>query len=291
MTEDFVLQGRHLRASDVEWIRTLIATHSHWHRTQLSREICRCWEWKDEVGRSKDMACRTMLLKLERRGLLQLPPRRGPSVNHRRGRSFEPVLHDTHPIQGTLADLTPITLSLAERGAERALWQTLLQRYHYLSFTTRVGKSLNYLAFDRQQRPVAVLLFGAAAWKVAGRDRFIGWSVEQRRRNLHRIANNMRFLIPPWVRVAHLASHVLALVCRRISQDWQRKYGHGLALLETFVEQPRFAGTCYRAANWIAVGETTGRTRNDIHHAIASPIKRVMLYPLRPDLHRHLMEE
>ena len=291
MSEGFLLQGRHLHASDVEWIRALIAANPLWHRTQLSREICRCWEWKDEVGRPKDMACRTMLLKMERRGLLQLPQRRRPSVNHQRGVAFEPVLHDTQSIHGRLADLVPITLCLADRGAERALWQTLLQRYHYLSFTTRVGKSLNYLAFDRQARPVAVLLFGAAAWKVAGRDRFIGWTVEQRRRNLHRIANNMRFLIPPWVRVPHLASHVLALVCRRISQDWQGKYGHGLALLETFVEQPRFAGTCYRAANWLAVGETTGRTRNDIHHAIASPIKRVMLYPLRPDVRRHLMEE
>ena len=291
MTEDFVLQGRHLRSSDIEWIRALIAAHPLWHRTQLSREICRCWEWRDEVGRPKDMACRTMLLKMERRGLLQLPQRRRPSVNHQRGRTFEPVLHSTSPIQGTLADLAPITLCLADRGSERALWQTLVQGYHYLGFTTRVGKSLNYLAFDRQQRPVAALLFGAAAWKTASRDRFIGWTMEQRLRNLHRIANNMRFLIPPWVRVAHLASHVLALVCRRIAQDWQRKYGHGLALLETFVERPRFAGTCYRAANWIAVGETTGRTRNDIHHVIARPIKRVMLYPLRPDWRNHLKEE
>jgi hypothetical protein len=275
----------------VEGLRALITAHPLWHRTQLSREICRCWQWNDELGRPKDMACRTMLLKLERRGLLQLPPRRGPSVNHRRGRTFEPVLHDTQPIQGTLSELTPLTLCLAERGAERALWQTLLQRYHYLSFTTRVGKSLNYLACDRQGRPVAALLFGASAWKVASRDRFIGWTVEQRCRNLHRSANNMRFLIPPWVRVAHLASHVLALVCRRISQDWQSRYGHGLALLETFVEQPRFAGTCYRAANWIAVGETTGRTRNDMHHAITDPIKRVMLYPLRPDWRHRLMED
>ena len=291
MTDGFVLQGRQLRAEDVEWIRTLMAGHPAWHRTQLSREICRCWEWRDEVGRPKDMACRTLLLKLERRGLLQLPQRRRSSVNHRRGLSFEPVLHDTHPIQGTLADLEPIALSLAERGAERALWQTLIQRYHYLSFTTRVGKSLSYLAFDRQQRPVAALLFGAAAWKVEGRDRYIGWSVEQRCRKLQCLANNMRFLIPPWVRVPHLASHVLARVSRRISQDWQQKYGHGLELLETFVEKPRFAGTCYRAANWVTVGETTGRTRNDVHHAIASPIKSVMVYPLRPDFRRYLQEE
>ena len=290
MNEEFVLQGRVLRSTDLEWIRGLLAVHGDWHRTQLSREICRCWEWKDEVGRYKDMACRTMLLKLERRGFLQLPPWRGPSVNHRRGLGFQPVLHETQPIEGPLADFAPITLCLADRGAERALWQTLLQRYHYLSFTTRVGKSLNYLAFDRQQRPVAALLFGAAAWKVDGRDRFIGWSVEQRRRKLQCVANNMRFLIAPWVRVPHLASHVLAMAARRISKDWQQKYGHGLELLETFVETPRFTGTCYRAANWVTVGETTGRTRNDVHHAISSPIKKVMVYPLRPDFRRHLLE-
>ena len=291
MTEGFVLQGRQLHPGDVEWIRALIATQPAWHRTQLSREICRCWDWKDEVGRYKDMACRTLLLKLERRGLLQLPPRRGPSVNHRRGRAFEPVLHDTCLIQGPLCAVAPISLRIAEQGPDRALWQTLLRLYHYLGFTTRVGKSLSYLAFDRQQRPVAALLFGAAAWKVAGRDRFIGWSVEQRRRHLQCLANNMRFLIPPWVRIPHLASHVLAQVARRISQDWQQKYGHRLELLETFVEKPRFAGTCYRAANWVTVGETTGRTRNDVHHALASPIKKVMVYPLRADFRRYLQEE
>jgi hypothetical protein len=290
MTEGFVLQGRHLSAADVEWIRALIATHPDWHRTQLSREICRCWEWRDETGRAKDMACRTLLLKLERRGLLALPHRRGPSVNHRRGRTFQPVLLDTGAVEAALGERAPITLRLAEQGHERAVWQTLLHGYHYLGFTTRVGKSLNYLAFDRQERPVAALLFGAAAWKVASRDRFIGWTVEQRHRNLHRVANNMRFLIPPWVRVDHLASHVLAQVSRRISRDWEQRHGHGLALLETFVERPRFSGTCYRAANWLAVGETTGRTRNDFHHAIARPVKSVMVYPLQSDFRCRLME-
>lgn len=291
MTEDVVVQGRHLRAGDLEWIRGLLVSHPDWHRTQLSREICRCWEWKDEVGRYKDMACRTMLLKLERRGLLLLPQRRGPSVNHRRGVSFEPVLHDTRPIQGSLRDRQPLSVRIADQGLDRALWQTLLRGYHYLSFTTRVGKSISYLAFDREDRPVAALLFGAAAWKVDGRDRFIGWTPQQRQKKLHCLANNMRFLIPPWVRVAHLASHVLAIVARRISADWEQKYGHRIELLETFVERPRFAGTCYRAANWVTVGETTGRTRNDIHRVICTPIKTVMVYPLRPDFRQRLLEE
>lgn len=286
-----MLQGRLLRAADLAWIRELMAVHADWHRTQLSREICRCWDWKDEAGRYKDMACRTMLLKLERRGLLELPARRGPSVNHRRGLAFEPVLHQTRPIEGALCDVAPISLRLADTGADRALWQTLLQAYHYLSFTTRVGKSISYLAWDHQERPVAALLFGAAAWKVAGRDRFIGWTPAQRERKLHCVANNMRFLIPPWVRVPHLASHVLARVARRISQDWEQKYAHPIELLETFVETPRFTGTCYRAANWQTVGQTTGRTRNDVTHSIVSPIKTVMVYPLRPDFRQRLQEE
>jgi hypothetical protein len=190
-----------------------------------------------------------------------------------------------------LREALPVTLRIAETGSDQALWQTLLHLYHYLGFTTRVGKSLSYLGVDRQDRPVAALLFGAAAWRVESRDRFIGWTEPQRRRNLPRVANNMRFLIPPWVRLPHLASHVLAQVARRISADWERKYGHPLALLETFVETPRFTGTCYRAANWISVGETTGRTRNDVHNTISAPIKRVMVYPLCADFRRLLQEE
>ena len=290
MAEEFVLQGRLLRPADVADIRGLMVAHPEWHRTQISRELCRRWQWQDEVGRDKDMACRTLLLKLERRGLLQLPARRGPSVNHRRGRTFEPVLHDTRPIEGTLRDLTPIGLRVADQGIDRGLWETLLRGYHYLGLKTRVGQSIGYLAFDRQGRTVAALLFGAAAWKVADRDAFIGWNVQQRRRHLHLVANNMRFLIPPWVRVPQLASHVLALAGGRVSLDWQRKYGHRLELLETFVEQRRFTGTCYQAANWLRVGETTGRTRNDVHTSIATPIKSVMVYPLRPDFRRHLLE-
>lgn len=290
MAEEFILQGRVLTPSDVADIGELIAAHPEWHRTRISRELCRRWQWQDEVGRDKDMACRTLLLKLERRGLLQLPARRGPSVNHRRGRVLEPVLHDTQPILGALRDLEPVSLHVVDRGPARELWQTLLHAYHYLSFTTRVGKSLCYLARDRQERPVAALLLGAAAWKVDSRDRFIGWSPVQRCRNLHRVANNMRFLIPPWVHVPHLASRVLSLMAGRVANDWQQKYGHSVELLETFVEQPRFSGTCYRAANWITVGETTGRTRNDRYGSIKSPIKTVMVYPLRPDFRRHLLE-
>jgi hypothetical protein len=175
----------------------------------LSIEICRLWNWIDATGRLKEMACRTLLLKLDRRGLIHLPARVGPGTNHRRSKSFQPLTHDTTPIEGSLALLQPIQLLCADSGPVATMWQTLLSLYHYLGFTTKVGRSISYLAVDRHGRPVGCLLFGACAWKIAARDRFIGWDISQRRANMHKIANNMRFLIPPFVRVPHLASHLL----------------------------------------------------------------------------------
>lgn len=280
MQEPETIQGRLVTPDDLTQIRSLIAKHPEWHRTRLSRELCAAWQWTDPVGRMKDMACRTLLLKLHRRGSIQLPSRQGPSVNHRRGRSFQPGLHDATAISGRLQDLLPIGLVNADAGPERLLWQTLLHLYHYLGFSTRVGKSLCYLAVASSGRPVACLLFGAAAWKIAPRDQFIGWSGLQRQQNLHKVVNNMRFLIPPWVRVPHLASHVLGLALRRLPQDWTEKYGHSICLAETFVDVSRFAGTCYRAANWVELGQTTGRSRNDVRHQLQVSVKAVYVRPL-----------
>lgn len=237
------------------------------------------------------MACRSMLLKLERRGLLVLPPRRNPSINHLRGKSFQPVLHETGAISATLKTIQPVSLNCAESGDEALLWQTLLSQYHYLGFTTRVGQSLRYVARASNGRAVACLLFGAAAWKTAPRDAFIGWSAKARERNISRVVNNMRFLIPPWVNVAHLASHVLAMALRRLPEDWRSKYGFEPVLVETFVEKDRFEGTCYKAANWKCVGATTGRSRQDRNHTINVPLKDVYLYPLCRDFKKTLCEE
>lgn len=291
MKEIIRVQGRHLSAADLTYIRDQIADHAHWHRTRLSREICAAWNWTDKVGRFKDMACRTMLLKLERRGLLTLPPRKRPSVNHHRGKSFQPVLHDTSPINSPLRSLQPVALLHADHGKEAELWQTLLSQYHYLGFTTRVGQSLCYVAYIGNGRPVACLLFGAAAWKTAARDAFVGWSRQARERNIFRVINNMRFLIPPWVNVPHLASHILAMALRRLPDDWRTKYGFKPVLVETFVEQGRFRGTCYKAANWQCVGSTTGRTRQDRNHKIKAPLKDVYLYPLCRDFRKTLCME
>lgn len=291
MKEVIRVQGRKLSADDLAYIREQISAHPDWHRTRLSRELCAAWDWTDEAGRRKDMACRTMLLKLERRGLLELPARRNPSINHFRGKSFQPVLHETGAIRSPLRSIHPASLNGADRGDEARLWQTLLVQYHYLGFTTRVGQSLRYVAYASDGRPVACLLFGAPAWKAAARDAFIGWSAKARERNLSRVVNNMRFLIPPWVHVPHLASHILAMALRRLPEDWRAKYGFEPVLVETFVEQKRFQGTCYKAANWQCVGATTGRSRQDRNHRIKVPIKDIYLYPLCRNFKKTLCTE
>lgn len=290
MKDAETLQGRLLRPEEIEWIRRLIRQHPDWHRTRLSREIARTWQWRDATGRLKDMACRTLLLKLERRGDIQLPKRLRAPVNHRRTAAFQPVLHDTTPIEVPLAGLRPIELIQADEADSRNLWQTLLRAYHYLGFSTRVGQSIRYLAVDRYQRPVGCLLFGAAAWTVAARDAFIGWNAAERKTNLHKVLNNMRFLIPPWVRVPHLASHLLGLSAHQLPQDWALKYVSPVYLLETFVDTERFSGTCYQAANWQLVGHTTGRTRNDRYNSIQQPRKAIYVYPLHRQFRKRLTQ-
>lgn len=291
MSEAQRLQGRLVGAADIEAIRRLIEQHPDWHRTGLSQQLCELWDWRDATGRLKDMACRTLLLKLQRRGWIRLPVARRRNDNAARGRGFQPALHATDAIAEPLEALRPIRLQVVSDGATAAVWETLLTLYHYLGYRTRVGHSLRYLAVDRQQRPVGCLLFGAAAWKCASRDRFIGWTVAQRQAHLPEVLNNMRFLIPPWVRVPHLASHLLALAVRQLPADWQGKYGFPVHLLETFVDTRRFAGTCYRAANWQSVGETTGRSRQDRDRRLQVPVKAVYVYPLHPRFREALCQE
>lgn len=264
MDGPLVIQGRTLRPEDVALIRDWLQTHPDSNRTRLSRELCGAWNWRNGVGRLKDMAARSLLLKLEARGQIQLPPRRSASVNGRRNRHLDAIVHDQSPIEVGLQSLQPVRVEpVAQSSDEARLFQFLLQRYHYLGHRNCVGENMKYLAREREGRPLACLLFGSAAWQAAARDRWLGWSGEQRGRDLGRITNNTRFLILPWIRVRHLASHLLGQVTARLSADWQQKYGHPIDLVESFVEEPRFAGTCYRAAGWLPVGLTTGRTRND----------------------------
>ena len=230
------------------------------------------------------MAARALLLKLEQRGWIVLPAKRRASPNRMRHREVGWVAHRTDPIIGSLSQLLPLQVrEVSDRPEDRALFECLLHRYHYLSHTGSVGLNLQYLVCDRQGRPVSCLLFGSAAWKCAVRDQFIGWNVSQREGALQQITNNTRFLVLPWVQVRHLASHVLSRVLRRLRPDWQSKYGRQLHLVETFVDTSRFVGGCYRAANWIELGHTTGRTRQDRHNRIQVPAKGVWVYPLIQD--------
>jgi len=289
MAKVMVIQGRELVSEDIGLIRGLLREHPDWTRTRISQELCRRWDWRNARGRFKDMAARTLLLKLERAGLVRLPERRRPCPNGRRNRRVAFVDHPTEPIGGVLRDLLPLSVSVVEPGSEDLrLFNCLLSRYHYLGHRNTVGENIRYLARDHVGRPVGCALFGSAAWKCAARDAFLGWDRRTRETNLGFLTNNTRFLVLPWVEVPHLASRLLACLARRIGADWRSKYGHRIYALETFVDRSRFRGTCYRAANWVRVGQTTGRTRNDREHCICAPIKDVYLYPLVGDLRQEL---
>jgi hypothetical protein len=285
------IQGER-RAPDVGLIRRLLSEHPDWGRSRLSVALCELWDWRADNGRLKDMACRSLLLRLEQAGLVRLPPRQRPSPNGFRNRAPLRVPHGREPIACSLTELKPLEITCVENAGEGdRLFRCLLNAHHYLGLRNTVGENMKYLVRSRDGRPLACLLFGAAAWKCAARDAWIGWQPSARERNLPYLANNTRFLVLPWVRVPHLASHVLARIARRIQADWQAKYAHGLHCLETFVDVARHRGVCYRAANWQPVGHTTGRSRNDRQHRLRVPTKAIYLYPLSRDFRRRLCDD
>ena len=293
MTDCSTIQGRRIGPLERAQVRALLTEHPDWSRYRLSRQLATLWDWRNPVGQLKDMAARTLLLKLEQRGWITLPACRWASPNRMRHKP-RPTLEvpaPALPITEALTELWPLTireLSQETHRAERALFDALLYRHHYLSHRSSVGENLQYLARDRSGRPLACVLFGAAAWQCRARDQHIGWAAATRQRRLNYLTNNTRLLILPWARVPHLASHLLGRITRQLSADWQQKYGHPIFLLETFVDTSRFAGACYRAANWQAVGQTTGRTRQNKTGVAQAPPKAVWLYPLRPDYRQAL---
>jgi hypothetical protein len=296
VNEIFTLQGRTLGPFELGQVAQLIAQNPGWTRYRISRELAQLWDWRSGSGQLKDMAARTLLLKLERRGLIRLPVRRRASPNrmrHKQVPALDPRISQ-EPLKTPLANLLPLDLREVSSAspADRALFEALLHEFHYLSYRSPVGENLQYLAREPTGRPVACLLFGAAAWQCADRDQHIGWDATTRAARLHLITNNTRFLVMPWVDSRCLASHVLGRVLRRIGSDWQRKYGHPIHLLETFVERERFAGTCYQAANWVRVGQTKGRTRQDApdgqRHNV--PVKDIYLFPLHRRFAQRLRE-
>jgi hypothetical protein len=278
---EIVLQGRRINAAEMAWLAGWMQAHPHGSRKRLARELCQRWQWVDGRGRLKDFAARSLLLKLEARGLLELPLLR---LYNRRTRPPPPTWAGwQEPLrwEAELAEIAPVEVTPVLPGTEAIeRWGFYLHRYHYLGLRV-VGENLGYLAADRHGRDVACLLFGAAAWRCAARDRRLGWTAQERREGLPGVVNNTRFLILPWAGVKLLASHVLAQTARRIDADWRQKYGHGVDWLETFVDRERYRGSCYRAANWECVGQTRGRSRQDRDHDLRVPVKDVYLYALK----------
>ena len=287
-----ILQGRPFGPAELAQVQALIGQNGGWSRYRLSRELARLWDWRTPRGLLKDMAARTLLLKMQEQGWIELPARRikSPTRSGRPPVCDEPTL-ERSPVEGPLEELLPLRLHelspASQRQARRQL-EAALHRYHYLGYRSRVGQNLQYWVCDRQDRPLGCVVLGAPAWQCAVRDQWIGWSALDRARRLGQIANNTRFLIFSWVRVPQLASHILGQISRRIRQDWQAKYGQPLWLLETFVDRQSFAGTCYRAANWICLGQTQGRGRQGPPGRLSTTIKDVYVWPLHRDFRRHL---
>ena len=286
---DLVLRGRHITDADLELIRALIVGAGKKGRSQLSRELCHRWNWVQADGRLKDAACRALLLSLQERKLIELPPRqRGIAPAHRRKTtSCQPELFK--PVDIELPSIvTSIEWRLANSGPESFLYKDLVQRYHYLGYCREVGHVMRYIAYS-EGTPIACLGWAGAAWKVACRDQWIGWTHPQRKKNLPFITNNARFLILP--RVPHLASRLLAANLRRLALDWRQIYGYSPTLAETFVDTTRFKGTCYKAANWIFLGHTQGRGKYDRYSHYAATIKAVFVYPLDKDFRKILTHD
>ncbi len=282
------IRKRTIHNTDLDLIQATVNRHWDKGRKQISKILCQEWNWLQPNGRLKDMACREILLTLNRKGLITLPPRFNSANNDKRNRSIPVVEIDQTPLRRSLSDLPPVKLRLVRNTPLEPLYNSLVQQHHYLGYCQIVGNHLKYIAFI-DDRPIACLGWGSAAWSVKSRESFIGWDKTAKEKNLHLVANNTRLLVLPWVSVKCLASKILALNAKRISEDWLRIYNYPLYLLETFVERNRFAGTCYKAANWLCVGQTKGIAKKGHSHLFHGNVKDVYLYPLRKDFTRRLI--
>jgi hypothetical protein len=273
--------GRLFQPDELQRIAELVRAQPQRNRAQLSRLVCDLLPWQRPNGQRKEMSCRVALLRMQRDGLLRLPAPRSRNGNGRIQPRYTAASQPQAPISGPLHALGPLSLRLVSTRAESSLWNEMIQRYHYLRYAPLPGDQLRYL-LCAQDRLLALLGFGAAAWSAAPRDRFIGWTPAQRKARLQLIVNNARFLILPWVQVPNLASHLLATVCRRLPSDWESRYQYRPVLLETFVQSDRFHATSYRAANWLHVGITQGRGKLDKSHLRVTSLKEIFLCPLHP---------
>lgn len=284
-------RGRVVTSSDVLFIRELIERAPGASRRELSKKLCEAWDWRQPNGALRDMVCRGLMLSLHRAGHIVLPAHRHvpPNPFLQRGRP-EPVAVDATALECRLAELGPLELRQVRRTQDEKLCCGLIETHHYLRYTQPVGEQLKYVVFAGE-RPIACFTWSSAPRHLGARDRYIGWSLAARRRNLRLLAYNSRFLILPWVRVPHLASHLLGRMARNLSDDWQRVYGHPILFAETFVDPERNRGTCYRAANWTVLGLTTGRGKDAPTWEQNRSIKQVLGLPLVRDFRQRLQAE
>jgi hypothetical protein len=284
-------RGRWITQTEIESIRKLIAENPNANRRQLSQIVCRAWNWTQPNGVLRDMVCRGLLLLLHRQGLIELPPPRTKMTRWESGRrkTVQRTFLSWDPIETSLSNLRPLEFRQVRRTAEEGLCESLIETYHYLRYVQPVGEHLKYMIYSRGT-PVACMAWSSAPRHIGARDRFIGWNQEVRRRNIHLLAYNTRFLILPWVKVPHLASHILGWMAREMPREWERVYNHPVYLLETFVDTERNKGTCYRAANWICLGKTTGRGKADQTRKPNRSLKDVWVYPLGRDFREKLCQ-
>jgi len=285
MDVELIIRGRKITTEDIAIVKIFIKKYWERGRKCISQEICEYWNWRRSQGSLKERACRDVLLQLEKKGYVKLPPSK--NNNFRMRQQKLPLRPSVAKLDGRLKDLGKAELRLVETKGARELWEALVSHYHYQGYRLIVGSGLKYLAYLKGG-VIACLGWGSAAWNTACRDKYIGWGKETKDKNLHHIVNNIRFLILPNVKIKYLASHLLSLGVKQLSRDWQNKYGYPIYLLETFVEKNRFKGTSYKAANWIQVGETKGYSKRGSSHFRHRNIKDVYVYPLCQDFREKL---
>lgn len=279
--------GRSLSEADLSAIRAICADPDYPTRAAIAREVCRVLGWTRPDGALKDMSAKVALARLAADGHITLPPPTHPL--YRPHRHLQATIDPGPQVSAPLSSLGPLHITTCSRGTEASVtWNEMISRFHYLGYTPASGAQLRYLVTAESGALLAAVSFAAAAWALADRDSWIGWSPQIRQARLHLVVGNPRFLVLPWVRVPHLASHLLGSVTRRLAVDWSARYGYAPVLVETFVETARHAGTCYKAANWTHVGRTKGRGKLDRYNARALPIKDIYLYPLNRHFRRHL---
>jgi hypothetical protein len=291
MDLEITYRGRQATTQDVEFIKRVIAQNPDISRRALSYTLCEAWNWRQPNGQLRDMVCRGFLLHLARAGVIRLPEKKcNPQNPFLQRKKPEKVLIDQTPVYTKVAHIQPLEIQQVRRTPKEKLYNGLIAQYHYLGYCQPVGEHLKYIVFAKQ-RPIACFCFSSAPRHIGSRDRYIGWPAKVRQKNLSLIANNTRFLILPWVHIPCLGSHLLGRMVKVVAKDWQRVYNHPLYFLETFVDTERFRGICYRAANWIYLGDTTGRGKNDNTKKPNRSIKAVLGYPLVKDFRHKLCQE